>query len=137
MGEKGDYSQFSPITEVIVTGEQTFYLHNSITTLSFNANAYKDVEVLHMSGFPKLSSLIFGEGAFPKVESFSLRDMGKVTNLQFGKNSFTEKKDYYGENPSRVLSITNCTSLVSIEFERFAFSDYAGNFTLLGSFIEG
>ena len=133
MGEKGDYSQLSPITEVLVTGEQTFYLHNSITTLSFPTSTYKNTKVLHMYGFPKLLSLVFGEGSFPKVESFSLSSMEKLTNLQFGKNSFTEKKDYYGENPSRIFSLTNCSSLLAIEFGRFAFSDYAGNITLWGT----
>ena len=56
--------------------------------------------------------------------------MIKLKQLNIGANSFTQKRKYWGTNPSKSFHIINCESLKSIEIGENSFSDYSGAFEL-------
>ena len=71
-----------------------------------------------------------GNNCFSGVETFNINGMNKLKQLNIGANSFTQKRKYWGTNPSKSFHIINCESLESIEIGENSFSDYSGAFEL-------
>ena len=80
--------------------------------------------------FPNLVYLWIEDENFMYVRTFNVQNNPKLQYLYIQSNSFTQKRNGYGKDSSKSFRIVNCESLVSIEIDRYSFSDFGGAFEL-------
>ena len=131
-------------------GSDSFNFYES----SFEVRGKKNRYRCDTLDFPKLKSIQLGDGTFGNshtfkierldnlelidignncfsgVKTFNISEMNKLKQLYIGANSFTQKRKYWGTNPSKSFHIINCESLESIEIGDFSFSNFDDIFEL-------
>ena len=89
-----------------------------------NSNTFK------IERLDNLELIDIGSNCFSGVKTFNINGMNKLKQLSIGANSFTQKRKYWGTNPSKSFHIINCESLELIEIGDFSFSNFDDKFEL-------
>ena len=80
---------------------------------------------LDLRGFVNLRELKVGDECFENVNEVKMIGLSELESVEIGENSLTEKKNSWGNDPSRHFYLKNCPKLKSLKMGRYSFSDYA------------
>ena len=114
------------ITDVVRNKEDLMNLSQNVRRLKIPSGSCNEETMteFHLSGYPLLQKVIVGSNACMHVKSVVIDNLDSLKTLEFGMNSFTQSKDSFKQDISRSFTLSNCNKLTSVEFSRFAFSDF-------------
>lgn len=79
---------------------------------------------LFFSRFTQLKEIVVGDNACMYVDQLDLNGLPTLESVMIGENSFTKKRNGYGQEGKRRLSLKNCPMMRELKVGRYSFSDY-------------
>ena len=101
-----------------------------LKSIQLGDGTFGNSHTFNIERLDNLELIDIGNNCFSGAKTFNISGMNKLKQLNIGANSFTQKRKYWGTNPSKSFHIINCESLESIEIGENSFSDYSGAFEL-------
>ena len=86
----------------------------------------------NVSWFLNLESIEIGNDCFGLVQTFQIDGLNRLKTIKIGNNSFTQKKNKFENDILKSFHILNCESLESIQIGEYSFSDFGGEFEIIG-----
>ena len=84
---------------------------------------------LSLSSLPSLESIEIGDNCFKDISNdLRFRHFPLLESLKIGRKSFYNETN--GDIVNRVLEISNCSNLLSIEIGEYSFSNFGYSFSL-------